>query len=219
MMFGKRKRLLHEGEPAEAVVLDARIHGGHVGGGGTSPVWYELRLRVHYPDGTTADVPGRIGSDLHGAPVSAGVGDIIPVRYAADQRATVVIDEPALLARHEERRRSLAEAAVERAERELAGLPEIDTTQPPPSDEQLQKAHQAWRGAVARTKEAKAAHKSAEAAAAAGTATKGDVLRAFNTSVKRSAEEKSAREKYNALRKRRADWTPGDSGPDNMSGS
>lgn len=217
-MFGKRKKLLQHGAQADAVAIDVRIHGGRSGAAGMSPVWYELRLRVHYPDGTTADVDDRLGSDLRGAPASVGVGDIVPVRYDPGQPATVLLDEAALLARRDERKRALDEAAIERAERKLAGLPDIDTSQPPPSDEQLRKAYQAWRTAVARTKESKAAHKRAENAEDAAVS-KGDVVRLFNTSMKRVAEEKSAREKYNALHKRRPDWTPGGTDPDNVSGS
>ncbi|NUP45877.1 MAG: DUF3592 domain-containing protein [Catenulispora sp.] len=214
-MFGKRKKLLQHGAQADAVAIDVRIHGGRSGAAGMSPVWYELRLRVHYPDGTTAEVDSRLGSDLRGAPASVGVGDIVPVRYDPGQPETVLLDEAALLVRRDERKRALDEAAVERAERKLAGLPDIDTSKPPPSDEQLRKAYQGWRTAAARTKESKAAHKRAEAAAAS----KGDVLRLFNTSMKRAAEEKSAREKYNALRKQRPDWTPDLNDPDNVSGS
>lgn len=215
-MFGKRKKLLQNGAQADAIVIDAQIRGGHAGGAGMSPVWYELRLRVHYPDGSTAEVSDRFGSDVRNAPAPVGVGDIVPVRYDPEQPTKVLIDETVLLARRDEGRRALAEAAIERAERKLAGLPDIDTTQPPPSDEQLSKAYQVWRSASARTKEAKAAHKRAEAD---GTATKGDVLRLFNTSMKRVAEEKSARQKYDTLHKRRPDWTPSPTDPDNVSGS
>lgn len=202
-MFGKKKNLLQNGTQAQAVVVDAERHGGQITSSGATPVSYRLQLRVHLNDGTTFDALCTVGGQLHSAHTSYSAGDIVPVRFDPEHRDTVLVDEPALLAEREDQRRALADAAVERAERRLAGLPDVPVGRDLPTDDALRAAHERWKTAAARAKEAKAEHKRAQAGE-----DKRETLRAFNTSVKRAAEEKTARERYNELHKLRPDWSP-----------
>ena len=73
-----------------------------------------------------------------------------------------------------------------------------------PSDEEITAAHQAWRAKVTKMKADNAAHKRAEA----GGDPKETFL-AFRRLAISKAEEKSARAKFDQLRKRRPDWTDG----------
>lgn len=71
-----------------------------------------------------------------------------------------------------------------------------------PTDEELTRAHQAWRAKVSKVKADKAEHKRAEA-----TGDKKETFLAFRKLTISRAEEKSARAKFDQLRKRRPDWT------------
>jgi hypothetical protein len=202
-VFGKKKHLLHDGTPARAVIVDAERHGGQITSQGATPVSYRLQLRVHLDDGTTFDAVSTVGGQMHSAKTFYSAGDIVPVRFDPEHRDTVLVDEPALLAAREDERRAAAEVAVERAERRLAGLPDLPSGVELPSDDALRTAHERWKTAASRAKEAKADHKRAQAGE-----DKRETLRAFNTSVKRAAEEKTARERYSELHKLRPDWAP-----------
>jgi hypothetical protein len=202
-MFGKKKNLLLTGTPAQAVVLDAERHGGQITSQGAAPVSYRLQLRVRLADGTTFDAACTVGGHLHSAHTFYSPGDIVPVRFDPEHPDTVLVDEPALLAAREDQRRADAQAAVERAERRLAGLPDLPAGHDLPTDAALRAAHDRWKTAAARAKAAKAEHKRAQAGE-----DKRETLRAFNTSVKRAAEEKTARERYQELHMLRPEWDP-----------
>lgn len=201
-MFGKTHKLLRDGVPARAVVVDAVRSGGQItGNGGAAPVTYRLRLRVHLDDGTTVDTECRLGGLTHSAHTFFYAGDIVPVRFDPTDPTDAIVDEAALIAEREAKLRESEAQAVERADRALAGLPDPGPPRDLPTDAAMRTAYERWRASAARTKEAKAAHKRAQSGD-----DKGATLRAFNLSVKRSAEEKTARERYNELRKARPDW-------------
>ena len=201
-MFGKKKHLLRDGAQAQAVVVDAERHGGQIVSQGQVPVSYRLRVRVHLDDGTTFDAVCTVGSQVRSARTSYSPGDIVPVRFDPQHLDVVLVDESALLAERDDRRRAAAEAAVEQAERRLAGLPEPGPGGLP-ADEAMRAAYERWKMAAARAKQAKADHKHAEAGQ-----DRRETLRLFNASVTRAAEEKTAHERYNELRKLRPDWAP-----------
>jgi hypothetical protein len=201
-MFGGRRRLLRDGETARAVVTSAERHGGQIDANGGAPVWYRLGLRVHFPDGTTAEVSCKVGGSLSGTTLLFSAGDIVPVRHDRADRGRLVVDEPALEAEREAERRALAEAAVLRAERRLAGLPDVESASMP-TDEQLLAAHRAWHERAARAKQAKAAHQRA----VTEDAPKGELLRLLHAKTTRAAEEKTARQKFQELHRLRPDWS------------
>lgn len=205
-MFGKTRKLLRDGTPARAVVIESHRTGGHLtADGGASPVVYHLVLRIHLPDGSTVDTPCQVGGLTHSAHTYFSVGDIIPVRHAPTDPTQAVVDEPALAAEREARHREAESQAVARAERTLAGLPPLPDREPP-TDKAMRTAYERWQTAAERAKEARTAHKQAERDGSG--ADKGTVLRAFNEKVRRGAEEKTARERYDELRKERPDWGP-----------
>ena len=121
MFFGKRK-ILRDGVQAQAVVLDCTL-GHRTNSHGESTV--KLELRVHYEDGTTADVT--CSSWAVGAANTFGAGDIVPVRYDADDRAKVELDRDAIKADRDARRdaakRGLAELADEQLSARRPGPP------------------------------------------------------------------------------------------------
>lgn len=162
---------------------------------------YRLHLRVHFDDGSTTDATCTVGGQFYSARSSFSAGDIVPIHFDAAHRETVPVDEPALLAEREGKRRALNEAAIERAERRLAGLPE--PLGDLPTDDALRTAHERWRTTAARTREDKAEHKRARP-----EATSASSCAYSNTSVKCAAEDKTARERYQDLHKLRSDWTP-----------
>jgi hypothetical protein len=88
----RKRNVLRDGVEAQAVVVEA--HGrGWVEGGGAGH--WDVRLLVHFDDGTTAEVSRRVdGGDVR----LPGAGDVLPVRYDADDRSRVEIDLPALRA-------------------------------------------------------------------------------------------------------------------------
>ncbi|GAA2025259.1 hypothetical protein GCM10009839_24090 [Catenulispora yoronensis] len=201
-MFGKNRKLLRDGTPGRAVIVDALRSGGHLtANGGATPVTYRLRLRIHLPDGTTTDTECQLGGLTHSAHTYFSAGDIVPVRYDATDPTHATVDEAALLAEREAKQREAEAEAVERADRTLSGQPDPGPARNLPTDAAMRTAYDRWRTAAARTKEAKAAHKEAQRAD-----DKGATLRAFNASVKRGAEERTARERYQELRKARPDW-------------
>ncbi|SEL33317.1 hypothetical protein [Streptacidiphilus jiangxiensis] len=201
-MFGGHRRLLRDGETARAVVTSAERHGGQIDANGGAPVWYRLGLRVHYPDGTTADASCKVGGQLRSTALLFSVGDIVPVRHDGASPGKVVVDEPALESERDAERRALDEAAVQRAERRLAGLPDVDPAALP-TDDQLLTALRAWRERSARAKQAKAAHRRA----VSDDLPKGEILRLLHTATTRTAEERTAHQKFQNLHRLRPDWT------------
>lgn len=202
-MFGRRKKLMTQGATAQAVVIQARSTGGNVTSGGMVPLVYHLGLRVHFDDGSTADVTCKVGGQLHSSAFFFSEGDIVPVRYDPGDRAAVAVDESAMQAKRDADGKAASEVAIARAERRLAGLPDTDIPVNLPTDDELRAAQYTWRSAVMRSKQAKAARKQGEAAGVA----RRELLRLDQQRIKSAAAEKSAREKFDRLRKLRPDWT------------
>jgi hypothetical protein len=74
-MFNKRKAR-RDGGQAEALVLEKKIYAATTEGGRTNACRYQLRVK--FEDGSTTEISRRVfGYTL----ASAGVGDIVPVRY------------------------------------------------------------------------------------------------------------------------------------------
>jgi hypothetical protein len=201
-MFGGRRKLLVSGETARAVVLSAERHGGQIGDNGGAAVWYRLGLRVHFPDGTTVETTCKVGGPVRGTSLFLSAGDVVPVRYDRADRARLVVDEPALEAERAAEHKALEDAAVLRAERRLAGLPDVDPARLP-TDAQLLAAHRAWRERAARAKDARAAHRQA----VTQDAPKSEVLRLLHADSTRAAEERTARQKFQELHRLRPDWS------------
>jgi Protein of unknown function (DUF3592) len=91
-MFGHHK-LLATGVETEAVIVSMSLHTPDPGQLGT---WH-LDLTVPYPDGGSASFGARV-SQTHLR--VASVGDLVPVRYDPADRSEIVVDVPALDARH-----------------------------------------------------------------------------------------------------------------------
>jgi len=112
-MFDKRKIQKH-GEQADAVVLDSTMS-GYSNSHGINK-WH-LRLRVQFEDGTTEEAAC---SAYPTGPVGAfNVGDIVPVRYLADNRTKVEVDRDALVAKSQARRIEGREKLIKLGEEKL----------------------------------------------------------------------------------------------------
>jgi hypothetical protein len=112
-MFGKRK-ILKDGEPAEAVVLDSDMS-GYSNSHGINK-WH-LKLQVHFDDGTTVDVKC---SAYPTGPVGAfNAGDIVPVRYLPKDRSLVEVDRDAMVAKAQARREEGRAGLIRMAEEKL----------------------------------------------------------------------------------------------------
>ena len=100
-MFGK-KNLLEDGSIAKAIILDA--HPGNALNRHGERNW-DLRLRVHFDDGQTADAHCEIydlGIDTVGPasglePYPLSTGTVIPVRFDPENRQDVVVDRPQMI--------------------------------------------------------------------------------------------------------------------------
>ncbi|MBV8194374.1 MAG: hypothetical protein JOY80_02480 [Candidatus Dormibacteraeota bacterium] len=79
---------------------------------------YDLTLRVHFGDGTSADIARHVG-DIRGTDLTFSVGDIVPVRFDPDDRSTVEIDVDAMHAAKAESQRRLDDGMVRAAEETL----------------------------------------------------------------------------------------------------
>ena len=198
-----RHKLTEDGAQAQAVVTVAKRSGGIPTDEGMSPVTYHLTLDVHFDDGSTAAAECKIGGMLRGTDLSFYEGDIVPVRYDPADRSKIEIDEQAIRVKRDADAAALKQESIERAERQLAGIPEPDLARPAPGDAEMLAAHQAWR--AANTK-AKAARREQQRAQAAGV-DKREAFRLLDQSTRLSAAAKSAQGKFNDLHKRRPDWT------------
>lgn len=113
-MFGGKNKTLKSGEQAEAIVLSSDMS-GYSNGKGINK-WH-LTLKVRYPDETTADVSC---SAYPTGPVGAFmVGEILPVRYRADDRSKVEVDREAMVAAKRAGRKEAEEGLVRMAEEKL----------------------------------------------------------------------------------------------------
>jgi hypothetical protein len=80
---------------------------------------WKISLRVHYDDGTTADLTKRVLHPDYLAGEWPTVGTTLPIRYDPQRRNHIEIDTPALaasLARNQEREDA---AAISEAEHQL----------------------------------------------------------------------------------------------------
>jgi hypothetical protein len=108
-----------EGAQARALVLDKTSYAVTVQTNTVTACKYDLRVR--FDDGQTAETSLRV----HGREVCwAAVGDLVPVRYDADDRTKIALDEPAMKAQLEDRAAAARQRAIERGERALEGHPD-----------------------------------------------------------------------------------------------
>jgi hypothetical protein len=119
-MFGIGKgKVLREGAQAHGVVVESRPPAGTATGGVGNI--YHVKVRVHFKDGSTADVSsGRLDRHKVGWKLE---GDIVPVRYDPEDRSKIEIDVPALIAARGadfDNAAQLREAAIARGEDQLA---------------------------------------------------------------------------------------------------
>ncbi|HTT95089.1 MAG TPA: DUF3592 domain-containing protein [Solirubrobacterales bacterium] len=112
-MFGKRK-ILKDGEKAEAVVVDSDMS-GYSNSKGINK--WKLKLRVRYDDGSTVDVSC---SAYPTGPMGAfGVGEVVPVRYWPKDRSVVEVDRDAMVAAKEAGRAEAREKLIQMGEEKL----------------------------------------------------------------------------------------------------
>lgn len=120
-MFGKRE-LLKNGAVAKAVVTEARPLGGMPSrAGGYSATVYDLKLRVHFDDGSSSDCQRTVGGFIRGTDLCFNEGDIVPVRFDPADRSKVEVDTEAMEKQREQEKLARRQQAVSRAEQELAG--------------------------------------------------------------------------------------------------
>jgi hypothetical protein len=129
-MFGKHG-VLKDGAEAKAVVTSVELYQEGMRGNWGSGFTYDVGLRVHFGDDTTADIVRRIGG-MGGTDLNFTVGDIVPVRYDPAHQDKVELDEDALRAAQQQARatsqNAANELAVAAAEAKLTG-----TAPPAPS--------------------------------------------------------------------------------------
>ena len=112
-MFGKGK-LLRDGAEAQGLVIESNI--ATSGQGGTVDR-YEVKLRVQFDDGLTAEVSSKLLRHKVGYHYE---GAILPIRYDAQDRSKIEIDVPKLEAQFGARTAEVKATAIEQGERELA---------------------------------------------------------------------------------------------------
>jgi hypothetical protein len=117
-LHGHRKKLLREGEHADAVVTECT--GVNLTEGGWSA--YKLVLEVHFPDGSQGELREKVGIGDIGA-LRARVGEVLPVRYDPQDRSSAAIDLPAVRAQVEEAQRRVDQEALARGRSALEGRP------------------------------------------------------------------------------------------------
>jgi hypothetical protein len=88
-------------------------------------IFFELKLRVQFDDGTTEDIARRVrlaslggSSGAIGATVTAG--DLLPVRYDPEDRSKIEIDSAAVKQGKEAAREDSQRLAIQRGEEQLA---------------------------------------------------------------------------------------------------
>jgi len=123
-MFGESK-VLQDGVPAQAVILDARP--GNVLNRHGQRKW-DLQIRVHYEDGQSVDVGCEcfdLSLDDTGPatgiePYPFTVGVVLPVRYDRSNRSKVEIDRPKMIADTISTYQANRAKKIEQAERQFA---------------------------------------------------------------------------------------------------
>jgi hypothetical protein len=160
-------------------------------------------LSQHMTDGrlTTDELEDRLGAlyasqtRAQARSVLAGLPPLAP--SGGEQHEAIIVLPDWASAREAEGSRSPASMP--------SGRPSGDVVGPVPTDGEMNTAYRRWHAKAEKMKADKAAHQQAEAS--------GDPREkalAFKLTVSRG-EEKSARAKLDQLRKRRPDWTPGES--------
>jgi hypothetical protein len=113
-VFGKGKKILRDGESAEAVVLGAAMS-GYSNSHGINK-WH-LRLRVRYNDDSYGEVAR---SAYPTGPMGAfQVGDVVPVRYLDSDRDEVEVDRDAMVAAKQAGRKEAEEGLIRLGEEKL----------------------------------------------------------------------------------------------------
>ncbi len=113
-MFGKGK-LLKVGAVAQAAILSADMSGMSNSKGAHK---WKLKLKVQFDDGATGEAFCSAYEVNIG--MGYGPGQIVPVRYDANDRTKVEVDVPALQAQHDARKREGAANLARLAEERLA---------------------------------------------------------------------------------------------------
>jgi hypothetical protein len=129
-MFRRNKTLMRDGAQAQALVLEAKQFGHTaVGEGPGMGIFFELKLRVQFDDGTTEEITRRVRlSSLGGSSGAIGgtvnAGDLLPVRYDPEDRSKIEIDSAAVKQGKEAAREAARERskrlAIQRGEERLA---------------------------------------------------------------------------------------------------
>ena len=118
----RRRNLLKDGATAKAVILEADKQGGMPGeAGGYTATQYDLRLDVHFDDGSRAEATCQVGGFILGTDLWFAEGDIVPVRYDPDDRSKIEVDVPALEAQRDAEQQALQKEAIAQGEAQLAG--------------------------------------------------------------------------------------------------
>jgi hypothetical protein len=109
VMFGNHK-LLRDGVAVQAVLVSSKIRTqGHLG-------TLHLELAVPFPDGSTGTASCKVGE---GDLFLPSPGDLVPVRYDANDHSKVVVDTPALEARNAARKQAAAQADAARVQKAI----------------------------------------------------------------------------------------------------
>ena len=125
-MLGKHKPP-RNGVEASAVVTSVDLYQEGMRANWGTGFTYDVGMRVHFEDHTTAEIVRRIGG-IAGTDLNFTVGDIVPVRYDPRNRDKVELDEDALRAEQQHARESTQrsidmhnERVVQAAEAKLEG--------------------------------------------------------------------------------------------------
>jgi len=199
----KKGKSDHHGARAQAIVTAAKREGGFVGGGGVSAIQYRLELRVSFDDGSTTDTECTVGGMIRGTDLVFAEGDIVPVRYDATDRSKIEVDLAAMEAGTAARSEAFQSAAVVRSEMELSAQAAAQSESRPPTDEEMQDAHDRWSDAMDKASAQMEAYKQAKAAgdgAAAG--------RLLKEGAVHNAEQEALGAECKRLRALRPEWRP-----------
>jgi hypothetical protein len=105
-VFGKHKRSAE----AKAVVTSVELYQEGMRANWGTGFTYDVGMRVHFEDNTTADIVRRIGG-MAGTDLKFTVGGIVPVRYDPRNHNEVELDEDALRAEQQRSRDELQRRA------------------------------------------------------------------------------------------------------------
>jgi hypothetical protein len=109
-LLAGHRRLMRDGATAEAIVLDVRWLSG-------SGIRYKIRARARFADGSHWEFSCHVDDhELLGS--TLGKGDVVPVRYDANERSHIDLDLPRIQANVKATRKSVDDAVMRRAEDE-----------------------------------------------------------------------------------------------------